>query len=569
MRRILTLTLLLSGCVASLASATSTLCYDIHGVDADALVNIGLTLKLDAKGCRQFSNYQHLSLHYRRSSKKIHEALEPFGYFRSSIHAVLIPEKNRYLARIDINRGPQLKIATINVGVIGPGSDNQAINQFIQRFPLKSGDRFNTVTYEAAKSGLFKSARNQGYIKASFKNKVLIDLERYTAQVTILLDTGPRYYVGSVTFDTHIYADSFMRRVVPFKSSEPFSSERLIKLQQRMEQSYYFQQVIITPDFERAIDYHVPIKISYTVPPDRKYTIGVGYGTLTGPRISAGVSLRRLKNTGEHLEAELKLSSVLKGVNANYYIPGKHPLYDEWLMGGNFKQFSPNSGRSDSTTLTVGYSARHEVIKTNLDLNLLLERFTISKLPTEKAHALYPSFYIAYLNTDSVVVPTNGILLSCKVRAGLNELLSSTSFFQPQVNGKLVYSPFSFAKFIFKGGAGLTTVENLTIFPFSLRYFAGGINSIRGFADSSIGPGRYFVLGSAEYQNRLYHNLNAAVFYDTGSASNQFSKPYNRGAGVGLVYNSFLGPAKLYLAQAISKTTRPYSVEFSLGPEFS
>lgn len=555
-------------CMSHVYAATR-LCYQFNDIDQPALTNIKALLKLDKHNCRFTASPRQAYRLYKQTPSEIRKAIQPFGYFKPNIQSRLIFKNHDALAKFCIEPGPILKISELNINISGEGSDNKAINKFIRHFPIKAGDNFNTVIYDAAKSKLYKIARNQGYIKSFFQNKILINLRRYTAQIKILLYTGERYYFGPIAFKTHIYAESFMRRIFKFEGNQPFSSMKLNHVQQDMEQSYYFKDVIITPDFESLRNQHVPVAVEYTVPKAQRYSLGLGYGTLTGPRLTAGLSLRRLTDTGHHFEADLKLSSVISALTANYYIPGNNPLTDEWLIGANAKYFQPNAGRSTSATLTGGYSTKSKRIKTNIDLNLLFERYRIFPDPYRKSHELYPSFYIAYLDADNLITPKNGIWLAFQLKAATDNILSTTSFVQPQVMGKLVYSPFSFAKFIFRGNLGATAVHHLINYPLSLRFFAGGMNSIRGFADSSIGPGRYLMIGSAEYQNKLVGDLNGAIFYDAGTATNHFATPINRGAGIGLIYNTILGPIKIYAATALSKKTHPKSIEFSVGPEFS
>lgn len=559
----------LSFCLLVKAFAGEKLCYQFSDIDKELLTNIRASLRLNQVGCTDEIAIKKIHIRFQKSSAIIQKAIQPFGYFRAKIHGKLIKQNKNYLAIFYIYLGPVLKINAIEINVSGPGKANPIINKYIDKFPIKSGDEFNTIKYNEGKRKLFSVARNQGYMKAHFENKIIINLKKYNAQIYILLDTGERYYFGPITFKTNIYSDEFMRRFITFQGDGHFSSRRLLNLQQEMEQSYYFRQVIITPDFKNIENNRIPLQLEYTVPKAKRYSFGLGYGTLTGPRISGGLSLRRLNNSGHHFESDFTLSSVLAGITANYFIPGKNPLTDEWLIGGNIKRFHPKAGKSTSTTFTGGYSTKWKYVTAGINLNMLFEEFILYPMPSRKTHALYPGLYLTYLRADNVIAPKNGVLLDFQLLAATKYILSRTDFLQPQFNTKFVYSPFDFSKFIFRTNFGYTTVKKLIDFPFSLRFFAGGINSIRGFADSSIGPGRYTVIGSAEYQNKIYGNLNAAIFYDTGIAANHFSTPYSQGAGVGLVYNTLLGPIKVYLAQAISKDTKPYSVEFSLGPEFS
>lgn len=554
----------------SAAQAAETFCYHFYGVKGELLTNIQARLQLNQTQCINHISANEIISLFNKSKKTIAEAIQPYGYFRPSIRGRLIHTNIGWIANFTIVPGKPLRITTINIHVSGHGRHNCVIRNAERSIPLKVGDIFNASTYDTAKNKLFHVARNQGYIKAFYNNEILIDLKQYTCRLSIKLNTGDQYFFGPVTFEGDAYSNAFLSRFIHFNSSQPFSSKTLLDLQQAMEHSYYFKQVIITPDFTHTNNRRVPVHFAFTLANAKEYSLGMGYGTLTGPRLTAGLSLRRLTDTGVHFEGQMKLSSVLSSVSTNFYIPGKDPLTETYLIGANAKKFRPNAGNSASITLTGGYLLDQTRTRESMTLNFLVDRFNIYPSPnSRKSHLLYPDFKFIYFYTDNLINPRDGVSFTFDVKGAAQAVLSTTSFIQPQVNAKVMYSPFSFSRIIGRGALGYTAVHDLYKFPLSQRFFAGGINSIRGFADSSIGPGRYLEVGSIEYQNKVYGELFAAIFYDVGTASNHFHKRMNRGTGVGVVYNTIIGPIKFYLARAISKRTRPYSVEFSVGPEFA
>lgn len=110
----------------------------------------------------------------------------------------------------------------------------------------------------------------------------------------------------------------------------------------------------------------------------------------------------------------------------------------------------------------------------------------------------------------------------------------------------------------------------------SLRFFAGGDNSIRGYGYESISPrdesdaltgAKFLATSSFEYQYRLVGNWWGAAFYDIGDAFND--KPeWKRGTGVGVRWASPVGPVSLDFAWGLdAKKGDEFQLHFSLGPE--
>lgn len=556
--------------------ANTSLHFKISGINGDVLQNVESRLNILQNSFGDTISTEQIRTIYQQAPQEIHKGLEPYGYFKPSIHSELIRHDSTFTATFHITPGPLLHIGKVNVMVDGPGKDNEKIKKYLTKFPIQVGDVFQATAYENAKDKLFQKANEQGYLKAFLEDaKVLIDLNAYKASIILHFNTGPRYYFGPVRFEETSYHPKFLHRFIPFTENEPFSSQKLINFQQELANSYYFQQVVVTPDFAHIENNRVPINIGMIVPKAKRYSIGVGYGSFTGPRLTAGMSWRRVNNVGHHFDAQLKLSSVLSGLAAKYYIPGYNPLTDQWIIGANYQRFLPKNGSSSSEMLSSGYIKKIDDYQISANLNYLFERYSVIMQPKRVSKLLYPSLNFTYIKSDNPINPRFGKSFNLTLQGASEGILSTTSFMQALVKGKYMYSPYKTGSIILRGEFGYTAVHNLNDLPLSMRFFAGGINSIRGFPDSSIGPGRYLKVGSVEFQQDIIWNWKGAIFYDVGTAADHWNTRLNRGAGVGIIYSSMIGPIKLYVAKALNKRTqpydkrtKPYDIEFSIGPEF-
>ena len=97
--------------------------------------------------------------------------------------------------------------------------------------------------------------------------------------------------------------------------------------------------------------------------------------------------------------------------------------------------------------------------------------------------------------------------------------------------------------------------------PPSLRFFAGGDQSVRGYEYQTLSPendrgdrigGRYMVALSAEYQYSIAEKWRIATFIDQGNSFNTLEMPsLKTGVGVGVRWVSPVGPIRLDLAHAL------------------
>ncbi len=548
--------------------AKETLSFQFNGIQGDVLKNVQKRFDVITQAYPHLTQ-QNIQTIYAQSADEIRQAMQPYGYFHSKIHGKLLRDGESWLAQFDIDAQMPVNISHLTVVITGPGKRNVAIDKLIDQFPLKVGEVFRADSYEEAKEKLFQVAHNEGYIHAEFTtNQVLIDPYHNKVNIDLTLNTGQQFYFGNVYFQSTSYSQDFLRQFISFDKHTPFSSEKLLALQQAMANTSYFQQVVITPDLKNTVNNTVPINILVIPPKAKRYNIGIGYGTLTGPRLTTNVSFRHLTDTGQHLETQLKLSSVLSGFAAKYYIPGKNPLTDEWLLGINYQRFLPKNGASSSGTLSGGYVTKSKHTQTSVDMNYLIEQYKVTGQTPQHTKLLYPNLNFTYSQSDDLINPTVGKSINLILRGGSEALLSTTSFLQTELKAKYFFTPLDFSHILLRGNFGYTVTRNLYKLPLSMRFFAGGMNSIRGYSDDDIGPGRYLYTGSVEYQNRIKDNWWGAIFYDAGTATNKFGDKLFYGKGVGLIYTSFVGPIKLYLGQGTHEKKKHYSVEFSIGPEF-
>jgi translocation and assembly module TamA len=581
MKKIISIILLCAGlCVMSAyALMLPELKFAVHGIDGAMRANVESRLKIEREDVEKHIDDAHVAAFAAQSVTAVKAAVAPFGYYQPEVTTSLKKRGNIYIIDYNVHPGRPVRVTSVNIKITGPGVENVKIMRAVKNFPLHEGDIFDATVYTAARDKLFDVINNQGYIKsAARETKVLVNTQKYSAQINIILQTNERYYFGKIHFKQNAYNAAFMRRFDTFAEDEPFSSDKLLQYQQEMNSSRYFRQVIVIPDMNGAKDMRVPIEASVIPINYRRYAFGLGYGTFTKFRFTAGVSFKRLTDTGQALDAQLKLSKVLSGVALKYYIPGYNPLTEQWEIGGNYQRFEPKNGISYSKSLVFGYSRKMHHWTLTGNMNYLWERYKVVKQNGHRSQLLYPSLNLDYLKTDSVVQPTYGRSLHMYVQGASDGMLSSTSFMQGEVQGKLFMSPFSFNHIILRGDLGYTVVHNLMDLPLSMRFFAGGMTTVRGYEDSSIGPGKYLGVASIEYRHHIAYDISGAAFYDIGSATNHFGGKTNqnnisdpgwmRGAGIGLVYESVVGPVRLYYSEAINKRGHPHQIEFALGPEF-
>ena len=129
-----------------------------------------------------------------------------------------------------------------------------------------------------------------------------------------------------------------------------------------------------------------------------------------------------------------------------------------------------------------------------------------------------------------------------------------------------MYPLTDYQRILARAEVGYTIGTQISDLPYSLNFWAGGVQSVRGYRYRSLGPGRYLLTGSLELHQKIYHQLYGAVFYDIGNAFNNFPFPKKRATGIGLGWLTPIGAIQLSYAQAIDEPGKPHRIQLSIGP---
>lgn len=432
------------------------------------------------------------------------------------------------------------------------------------------GQPFDTQQYDKAKQHIFVVAHQQGYLFAQLvQHSIIIDRQHYTASIKLTLETGARYYFGGLHFSNNPLSARFLQRYATFKPGQPYSPEAIFALQNALTASQYFQGVIVEPQINATHNYTVPINIQLTPRKAHTYTLGGGYGTDTGVRGTVGWEWRPVNSLGHVITANFNLSQKLNIVQAAYTIPGEHPNTDHYTFSTGLLQNILPLGKSLTEQLGVASIKQYGNWQRTYSLNYQFEQFKFNQQLAQSANLLVPGLSWLYLKSDDPLYTRYGNRFNVRLQGSSAALLSTTSFLQGEVQDKYIYSFNEKSRILLRGALGYTTVHDLQSFPLSLRFYAGGTQSLRGYQYQSIGPGRYLQLGSVEYQHQIFGKFSGAIFYDEGSASNHFWGDKSKGVGLGIVWQSPVGPLELTIGQAISKRGHPLQIQFSMGPDLA
>jgi translocation and assembly module TamA len=553
----------------------------LQGLEGELQRNVLANLRIAQQ--QDESNLSAGQIHrlHRQAEGQILAALAPFGYYSAEVESKLSREDNRWLARYTVQAGEPVRIADLSVVVQGPGTEHPALKNLEKRFPLQPGQQLNDNLYEAGKRRILNLALSKGYIQAKFaESRVEVRAKEGTAHIRLALDSGPLHVFGKTSSEYYVLKPELIQRYIPYRPGDVYSIEALNRLQSDLYATGYFSQVGVEPKVphpeteERA----VPIELHLQPAPRNRYSLGVGYGTDTGMRGNIGWKNRMINRSGHRPSLNIQLAEKGSRAAGSYEIPV--PILDLRYDSLNFDTLYSEETWDDTsiTQYLFGLSLKHNAPKYQFGagLEFLHETYSLGDGQEDSIHLLMPGAFFTMILAEDRINTANGLRVSASVKAAPESPFSSTSFFQFRVGGKIILSPLDKWRLIGRLHVGATIMDSIEDLPPSLRFYAGGDQSVRGYAYKSLGPknaagrvvgGQYLTEGSVEIERRISGPWSAAVFYDLGNAHNELNTNLKQGLGLGGRLTLPFGQIRLDVATALSEPNYPVRIHLTLGAD--
>lgn len=554
--------LLITICCSLFAATKKLTAFDIKGVKGKVLANVDKRLN----ELQQLKPINEISTDELR--EQIIKSLQPFGFFKAEV-AVQIISSQKVL--VNIRPGPQVHISSLRVELTGEGAQKPALLKTVKELPIHTGDPLFTESYNMAKQSIINTAENLGYLHGTYKKaEILIDEQIDTARITLIFDTGPLYYFGQVEFDPTNINPELLHRFVPFQHRQPYSTDQILKFNNYLSDSGYFSSVLVKPQI--TDDTTVPVLVHLQPISKYTYSLGAGYGTDTGIRGRAGLHIIPVNKRGHKFNALAQGSMTQNALQAQYVVPGKNPVNDQYSVTSNFSTLNYNSGYAKALLLSLAQQHKVDNFKRILSINGLYESSQYTLQPNTSQFMLYPKATYIFNKTQNQLFSPSGYNISLNGLGASQLTLSKISFAQTSIDAKVAYMIEPWRLRLYGHTIqGITATSNINQLPLSLALLLGGTDNLKAFSLNSIGPGRIITYTGFEIQKETKKNWYLVGFVDSGDVYNPLPRNIQYDAGGGVMWVSPIGPIKIGLAQAVNNRLRRMSnsprLVISMGPD--
>lgn len=514
---------------------------------------------------------------FRTLESEAKKAIQPFGYYRPTITANLSRDDGCWQASVNIEAGEPVTLRGVDIRVEGPASVDPAFTELLAAASLATGEILRHADYDRLKRALQIRAADRGYFDAEFSaNQLDIWPDQGIADVTLHFRSGPRYRIGKIQQEQQFIDPAIVLGYLDLEVGTHYDASDISRAYRDLSDSAYFGQIEILPDIENATDEQVPVRILLQPGNRIEYTIGVGASTDTGPRFRAGFRNNRINQRGHRLITDLGVSPVVQGLTTEYRIPLADPRREWFSLTGAYSNEETDTFDNEAQRLGVRWTkAISDSWLRTLSVDASRESFEIGE-DIDTIRSIVPAITFDHKRSDRDIFPQRGRRLGVELRGTDEAIGSSMSYVQATTWMRLIRSFGEGNRLLARLNAGVTASGDFTSLPPSVRFFAGGDESVRGFDYNSLGPtdaegnvvgGSNLLVASIEYERHLKGNFYGAMFVDAGNAFDDTDFTAEVGAGIGIKWRSPLGPIRFYLGYPVSADDKSLRIHLRLGAD--
>ena len=553
----------------------------VRGVEGDERANVLASLSVRRLPQKDRANLSEGRLSYllRAAETEVRDALQPYGYYDARVESRVSRGARGITVTFDITPGVPVTVASSSIAMEGAARRDTVIGKAVRNFKPRIGERLDHRIYEASKLAVQRRLIERGYFDAELvQHRMEVRQREREADLKLRWESGQRYRFGEVTIEGAQVRQELLEQSIPFEPGEVYHQRELLALHQRLTDLDYFGYIDVRPDTDNAQGDRVPIAVAVTPGKRSIYTAGVSYGTDSGAGIQLGLDRRWVNDRGHKFGIQLDYAQRRKLLGVLYRIPAFAWAEGWYAFGVNRREEESDFVLTRINEIVVQRTGRIDDWYVGVALHLLDEDFVLGRDPVVgrgSAQLVYPALSVERKEADDPLYPRAGWLLRGEFKLGLGALGSETEFSQLLVDGKWIRGLGRDNRLLVRGQIGRTFTGEFDELPPSLRFFAGGDRSIRGYGYQEVGPrlqgqvigGKNLVTGSVEFEHMFTPEWGGAVFIDAGDAFTSTDFRARAGIGAGVRWRSPVGLVRLDIAHGIDDADSAIQFHINIGPD--
>jgi len=418
-----------------------------------------------------------------------------------STQVSLSKDKQSVFVNINIHEGDQYRIGKINFA----GNSGLAAKELKKSLTLKEGQVFSQTALAKTRKNIKARLGKDGF--AFSRIGILPQIDKVNKRVNLIFqaEKGQRTYVRRINIRGNFRTkDEVFRREMRQLESSFLSKEKVERSKIRIQRLPFVQAVKITTSPVVGRSDQVDLDVVVSEQSSNQFNAGLGFSDSQGLLFNIGLKQNNFMGTGKSVSVAATNSESTKSFRFSY----NNPYHTVDGVGRGFNVFyEKNDAEEDDVSdyssdaygadlsytipLTENNSLRfslggeHREINTNTGTPDHINKF-IEKNGDSYDNILGKLSYI-HDTRDRFLFPTKGLRHSVSLELGLPG--SDLEFYKLRYKGSSYHPLTEKITFALKGGLSYGDgFGDSSELPFFERFYSGGINTVRGFENNSLGP---------------------------------------------------------------------------------
>lgn len=420
-----------------------------------------------------------------------------------SVQVSIAPNKKDIFITINMTEGEQYHITGVELtgDMLGLESELQ------QLIEIEPGTIYNAEVINNVSTAITDKLSSLGYAFASARPNPVVTGEN-EAKVVYTIDPGRRAYVRHVNISGNSKTqDEVIRREVRQYEASWFDSEKVKLSRDRIDRLGFFDSVTVDPKPVPGTRDQVDLEVVVKERPTGSINLGAGFSTSDGVILSAGFAQNNIFGTGKAVSAEVNTSDSTRTYALSLTEPYVTPE-------GISRSIDIYDRRVDMDELDLADDLEYETRGAAVSWGIPFTEFDRVYLGAKVENTLVdagdraPRRYRQYVDDfgdspksvaatigwsrdsrDNALAPTRGTYqrLSGEVTLPVMDLRYYRASYQLQHYWPMTRD----LTLAFNGEIGYGDSWGGKEYPFFKNFYAGGIGSVRGYENSSLGPKDY------------------------------------------------------------------------------
>ena len=519
------------------------------------------------------------------------------GYADIDINRVrggLLPDRTGFAVTFLLEEGKRYRVADIDIASEIENIDIEALKSSF----LFGDDGWYDV--RALEQGMLDVTNQLGALGYAFVNidtEILTDPESETLAVQMRIGKAQKNFIERIEIVNNARTlDSVIRREFELVEGDAFNQIKLDRSIRNIRNLGFFSDVSVRNLAGSSAEQTIT-QISVDEQSTGELSIGVGYSSIDKSSVLFGINERNFLGTGRAVDLSLDLAKTRTNITLGItepYLFGRNLTGNASVFNDKTKQNKTTSNRT-GFDVGIGFSAAddyfHRVSYELSEAKTTTNSTLATSITGENGKKILTSalrYRLGRDKRDSRFDPTEGTFF--QIAQTLGGLGGDAKFYKVTADAAY-YRPLNFNTFVFgaKARYGMVTGLSGEKVTQSNRFFVGG-NSVRGFKGAGIGPrdtgsnaavgGNNLMTANVELISNLGFSkdlgMRWTVFADAGSVwdtdyptgvTGAADSSLRTSVGVGLLWDTFIGPMSFYWANAVSKKSydQTNTFQFAIG----